>query len=459
MIRAQRTGAARSPRQWGVRLPWSARPDHGRAAERENHARGEALRLVRDGLCAVCRERDVAATRWLSYFVMESHAQQGTRARVHAAAGLCPAHTRCLLADESAPWLMPQFLDLAVGGGTRLLGEPGTGPARCPCCVAGDDAAERALETLLRAFDHAPVRGAVRDGAVCLPHTAALAARVPAPYALELASAASAALAQEPCETAWLAGGDEDADARAELHLRMDPLLLDEEQGRSRSVTDRWNADVGRGCCPLCLAEHRATWRLLRWAAAATGPGRPAREECALCAPHLYDLAAIGGPNVDAVLAENRSQWDARLSRFGRALSESRKAQTQLGAHLLSAPRCRACDAGDEAAQRQASLLVAQLHDPVQAERYGHEHGICLRHALNWQGRPPAVVREVSTARLALLRWEIDETLREQDWHTRHEIKGSAARVSARAPTLLDGRIYAGLPAPDESRHPSNRER
>ncbi|MFT9821174.1 hypothetical protein [Lysinibacillus sp. NPDC056185] len=450
MTGSARTGSAVSLRDRARALPRPGRSQRAKAEEREEHVRRDALHLLRGGRCAVCRERDESATRWLSYFVTESHTEEGTCTRVQASVGLCPAHTRRLLADASAPWLMPQLLDLALTGGTQLLGTPDTRRTRCPCCAAGDDATQRAMETLLRAFDHPPVREAVQDGAVCLPHLAVLATRVPHAYGFELAGSASAALDGERRETAWLAGTDEDACVRAMFHRRIDPLLLDEERHRQRSATSRWKADVGMDCCPLCLAEHRAARRLLTWTATATGRGGPAHEESVLCARHLHDLTAIGGPNVQAVLSENRSQWDARLNRFRRLLGEGRKGHAHTGPCLLSEPRCRACDEEREAVRRQAALLTAQLHDPVHAREYGHAHGICLRHALDWQGPQPPPVQEVSAARLALLRWEIDEALRKQDWHTRHEVKGGETSVSVRAPTLLDGRIYAGLPAPTE---------
>ncbi|MFG3527444.1 hypothetical protein ACGF8B_11925 [Streptomyces sp. NPDC047917] len=429
------------------------RSQRAKAEERENHRRREALHLMHGGLCAVCRERDESAARWLSYFVMESHRQEGTRARVQESAGLCPAHTRRLLAAPSSPWLMPQLLDLALTGGTRLLRTPGTRRSRCPCCTAGDDATGRATETLLCALGHPPVREGVQDGAVCLPHIAVLATRAPYEYGLQLAESASAALEEER-ETAWLAGTDEDARIRAALHRRIDPLLLDEERHRRRSTTSRWQADVGMDCCPLCLAEHRCARRLLKWAATTTGRGRPAREESVLCARHLHDLAATGGPNVRAVLAENRSQWGTRLDHFRTLLGQDGKERDRAGPYLRSEPRCRACAEEREAVRRQAALLTAQLRDPVRAREYGHTHGICLRHALSWPGPRPDPVQEVAEARLALLRWEIDEVLRKQAWHTRHEPKGAGTDLSLHAPTLLDGRVHTGLPAPAESPPP-----
>ncbi|WP_406145241.1 hypothetical protein [Streptomyces sp. NBC_01012] len=436
-----------SPIQRSV-LPRPGRSRRARAAEHDRRALSDAARLLDDGLCPVCRRREEFATRWLSYFIIESHTEEGTRSRVRAAVGFCPAHTRRLLADASAPWLMPQVHSLALAGGTRLLDEPDARPARCPCCVAGDDAAERALGTLLGALGHPSVREAVRGGAVCLPHTAELAARAPQAYGRSLADAASGLLTKGRRDLVWLAGADEDAQVRAALFDRIDPLLREEEERRRRSVTSRWEADTEAGCCPLCRAEHRAVRRLLQWEAAASGHGRPASEESLLCTRHLHDVTAMGGPNVASVITENCARWNARIKRFQRLLDADGKRHSDAGRYLLSEPPCRACLEERTAVRRQTALLTAELRDPPLAQEYTHTHGVCLRHALNWQGPRPALVDEVLGGRLALLRWEIDEVLRKQDWRTRHEITGSERDVGRRAPTLLDGRVHGGSADP-----------
>ncbi|MGQ4368940.1 hypothetical protein [Streptomyces violaceoruber] len=85
---------------------------------------------------------------------------------------------------------------------------------------------------------------------------------------------------------------------------------------------------------------------------------------------------------------------------------------------------------------------------------FGHAHGICLHHALTGPTLAPRAY-DILTARLALLRWEVDEVLRRQDWHTRYEPHGDEVTVTVRAPTHLDGRVYAGLPARDREHPPA----
>jgi hypothetical protein len=409
------------------------------AAER---ALRDALHLLRDGLCAVCRERDDGARSWLAYFVDDSNSEESVRARLRAAVGFCPAHTRQLLAGTSAPWLMPRVHAEALAGGLRLLSDGGRlGP--CPACEAGEAAAQRAVTGILRALGEPPVREALREGALCLPHTATLAAQA------ETATDVQA----EALPVARLAGLDPDAAPRARHQERLDPLLEAERARQRDAVAERWDADARLACCPLCLAGHRAARRLLRWAATTTGSGHPTPEETGLCPRHLHDLDAVGGPNVPALLAANAEAWRARLARFGREAGRGggRAGRRAAAARLLAPGRCRACEEERTAHARQAALLAAALHDPVRARAYEHAHGVCLHHALaTGEGPPPPeAAMVVLRARLALLDWELTEALRKQDWRTRHEVKGAEMAVGARAPTLLDGRVYAGVPAPN----------
>ncbi|OPF77312.1 hypothetical protein VT50_0221265 [Streptomyces antioxidans] len=428
-------------------VPWpSARHSRATGQERERAER-DALHLLREGPCGVCRERDDATRRWLTYFAHESHTDQGVMARLGAAAGFCPAHTRHLLADTSASWLLPPVHDAALTGGQRLLADTSTGPGPCPACVNGADAEDRALQTVIRAVDRPPVREAVADEAMCLPHMALLATRTGADDGGWLAGAALAHLERQRTGMSWLAGMDPDATARALLHPLLDPLLRAEQHQQQRAVLDRWDADIALVCCPLCLAEHRAARRLLRWAATSTDSRRPAREETGLCPRHLHDLTALGGPSVSAVVADNRARWSDQLTRFRESAPRGRAARRTAAAQLLRPPDCRACAEEHTAVRRQAALLAAAVRDPVRARAFEHAHGICLRHALDHSGALPSLVRTVLDARLALLRWEVDEWSRRQDWHTRHEAKGAEMAVGRRAPSLLDGHVYAGLPA------------
>lgn len=76
---------------------------------------------------------------------------------------------------------------------------------------------------------------------------------------------------------------------------------------------------------------------------------------------------------------------------------------------------------------------------------YYESHGLCLRHAL---ARPDPTVREVLTARLGVLAWELDEGGRKSAWSSRHEGRGDETTAWLRAPVQLDGHAFLGAPPP-----------
>ncbi len=490
------------------------RPGAGRAARATDAERAgrDALHLLAEGLCAVCRQRDDGARSWLTYFVNDSNSDLGVRARMRDAVGFCPAHTRHLLGDTSASWLLPSVQAEALAGGLHLLDDDRARQGPCPACEAAHAAEERALLAVLRALPQDPVRDAVRGGALCVPHELALVGRADANAGAAVAAAATERLTHlarrapnkahagpahgdADAESSGtrdsggtgdsgvrgtdhggsgargsdhggsadagsgtpgsdhsgsgrgggggaggalvdvLAGLDADAPARGRYLARLDPLLDAERAAAHRPVAERWAADLRLACCPLCLAEHRAARRLLRWAATADdsrqAAGRQAEGTSALCPRHLHDLAGLDGPHVGALLAENAETWRDRLAGGARPRTAA----------------CRACEEERLAHARQAALLTAALRDPVHARAYEEAHGVCLRHVLVWGGAPPAPVRTALGARLALLGWELAEARRKQDWRTRHEVKGAEMTSGSRAPTLLDGRVHAGSPA------------
>ncbi|MFF2959052.1 hypothetical protein ACFVT1_09070 [Streptomyces sp. NPDC057963] len=125
---------------------------------------------------------------------------------------------------------------------------------------------------------------------------------------------------------------------------------------------------------------------------------------------------------------------------------------------LASAPHCRAREEERTAGRGRTALLTARLHGPVCAAEYSHTHGVRLHHAVIEQGARAGPVHEVPVGRPALLRREIDEVLRKQSRRARHEIEGAERPVVRRAPTLLDGRVHAGLPAPPRADTPDRNE-
>jgi hypothetical protein len=455
--------------------PLRRRRDHAAASLARD--RDDLLRLVAEGGCPVCRYRNDGLDAWLRAYAAESRTELDVQQRMAASLGPCPAHTRFLLVDGSASWLLKSvYLDVVSAGLARLTRRDQPELAECRLC-AQERADERLmLARLVRALgaardeavaDPTKVRDAYREaGGACLNH---------ALDALQLADADTAGvivdtLRQLLCGPADQTGGNPAAAAGAVAGIDLDvPLrvamrerlaaesLAAEEDAFRRSVSDRVRADLAGGSCPVCRASQRAEWRFLRWAAAEVDR-RP--EEVTLCRAHLADLATTGpgagadaSPGAQAVLAANLDGWLNRLDRYDAEVAEvtatgtgrrrSSRVRAAATERLVESPTCRACEAAEITAHRTAQLLDAAATDPALTAELDAAHGVCLRHAL--AGEPATGrFRDVLAARLRLLHWSLEESLRKDRWTTRWDVRGAELAAWSTAPALVDGRAYAG---------------
>ena len=101
------------------------------------------------------------------------------------------------------------------------------------------------------------------------------------------------------------------------------------------------------------------------------------------------------------------------------------------------------------AEEREASLLLAALHDELTARAYAASHGLCLRHVLALGGEAGAALpRQVLRGRLKVLEWELQEAGRKGNWSVRYERMGDERTAWRRVPGYLDGRVFLGGPSP-----------
>jgi hypothetical protein len=447
--------------------PLRRRRGHAASVARD---RDDVLRLLAEGGCPVCRYRNDGLDAWLRAYTAESRTELDVRQRMAASLGPCPAHTRFLLVDGSAPWLLKSvYLDVVTAGLARLARRDKPELAECRLCAQERADGRLMLGRLVRALgaargeapgEVAKVRDAYREaGGACLSHALAT---------LGLADADTARVIVDTLRLA-LSGGDRAAAAtgidldvalRAAMRdqLAAESLAAEEDTSR-RSVSDRVSADLAGGSCPVCRAGQRAEWRFLRWAAADVDR-RP--EEVTLCRAHLADIATSGGgadvsTGALAVIATNVDGWLSRLDRYdtevtaaGSRWRASSRTWATATERLVEPPTCRACEAAEITAHRTAQLLDAAATDPALTAVVDAAHGVCLRHAL--AGEPAtARFRDVLVARLRLLQWSLEESLRKDRWTTRWDVRGAELAAWTMTPALVDGRAYAGH-APTEAR-------
>lgn len=123
--------------------------------------------------------------------------------------------------------------------------------------------------------------------------------------------------------------------------------------------------------------------------------------------------------------------------------SRSRTYRRAVDLFARASTSCPACRALASTEQRQLELLLRGLQDTPTAAAYETSHGVCFRHALALNPSSP-LLRNVVSARLALLGWELDEASRKRSWSLRHEPTGPETSAWFRTPAAIDGRSYLG---------------
>jgi hypothetical protein len=111
---------------------------------------------------------------------------------------------------------------------------------------------------------------------------------------------------------------------------------------------------------------------------------------------------------------------------------------------LSNGRKCPLCRRMREAGERALALLAALLEDAGGRRAFEGGFGLCVRHAAQVLVKPEArhitsIVASTLHARLAMLRWELEEQLRRGAWQARPEPRGSESSAWLRAPSRFAG--------------------
>ena len=115
-------------------------------------------------------------------------------------------------------------------------------------------------------------------------------------------------------------------------------------------------------------------------------------------------------------------------------------------ASLRQGRECPLCVRMREAGERALRLLVALIEYDDGRRAFESGYGLCVRHAAQVMAMPEAaafgdIVTHTTHARLALLRWELEEQLRRGAWQARPTRRGVESAAWLRA-----GARFAGTP-------------
>ncbi len=392
---------------------------------------GSADELLKRAGCPVCRYAAEASESYLTRFALEGHGDVDMLNALLAARGMCPAHTRRLLAQPGAAFRLTAVYRYVLEAAMRDLGAGTRRRGRCPACEHDAAAEDRVLDILLEDLTPGGDRRYESHGGLCTPHVRSAALRCKRADADWLTRVLSTQVSVRPDDVNLLAGGpDPDTAVRAELRAALPELFI---------------AGQARGCA-VCWATARAERELLAVTAEAAGrPTGQSAEQC-LCARHLHDAAFAAGASATGLLCWQAGCQQASLAglRTGRRRRDGRA--SWLGVRRDAGPACPVCRRCRQAAGQALDACLAVSPGATA----GDQRGLCLRHVDGLLGIDPAGGRRAVAAQAEPARRLLDElaeSFRKQTWTHRDEHQGAEQTAWRRAAGFLDGAVFGGCPA------------
>ena len=376
--------------------------------------------------CPVCRYAAEVGDRYLGWFALEGHAQPGMIATLGGSLGMCAAHSRRLIGQPGAAIRLTVVYRYVMTAARDRLERGTSAVAACPACEHDNDAAGRALETLLDGLGDTSAAERYRElGGLCIPHLAAASGRAKRRVAAWLRETMHETLAvANPDRLESLSGADHDAEVRAVLRASMPAAGTSEP-----------------GACSACMAAMRAERDSLADLAVRLGSGRYDYTQAAppMCRTHLADASASAAKTggLRALLTAQAAAATAG-SRPGTDAVRWRR-----GGYL----RCPACQAGAEAHDRALAKISRSLRPSVPVPH--RMQPLCARHhlVLRATGEPGAMVAARAAAAAAdLLASELAAEFEGTTWARRAANHPPELTAWRRAAAFLDGTVFGGSP-------------
>jgi hypothetical protein len=347
---------------------------------------------------------------------------------------------------------------------------------RCPACRNREEGIARAASFLaagLNAPDGTDRYG--HPGLLCFPHLQTIAPRLREPilvHILKLHESAVASVMES------LRNGLDITLLRAlrlvaEDDKRPDLYPTDRISETSRIIRDpvgdflRMLSD--ESACPVCLEARRAWAEWMQWLKEAIPRGWEVNDLLPTCPEHVratvrlgdYSLASLTVRKalaavldlcclaIDALATSPVPERGRTLHRFVLSIRGSNPRLREARHVIARTLPCPVCNRLAVARDRILALLFALLETPHHRSAYDRGYGLCLKHFSRAMAlRPPTIARailtDVEAAKLDLLQWELEESLRKDAWSNRPEAPGAEHTAWRRAIERFSGSFAGG---------------
>jgi hypothetical protein len=305
---------------------------------------GSSLGLFDLPGCPACRYLAGASAAYLRWLALSGCRDADVLSQLNASRGLCPSHTRGLLAEPGAALRLVVAYSHVI---EAAVGDVAARPVACPACEHASLAADRLFGYLLGEATRGDRRTYKKHGGLCVPHLR------------------RAAVARRGADILWL--------VRFMIVRLTAPSpgldLLAGDAWAATGVAPSGPSAEDPAMCAVCAARAEAT-RLEQDGVAG---------DC-LCPQHLHDAVMAAGSGATDLLTEQAALHAARLGQVvdGRARTLGNYLSVR-ARRALAEPDCPVCRNSATAVTEAIAGVVSALAQPRTASSARLD--LCLRHA------------------------------------------------------------------------------
>jgi hypothetical protein len=450
-----------------MKVPWLRRARHDPAA-----GLGDLEAALRNEGCPVCARTVGADERWLDRFLDDSYLERDVIRRIAAGGGFCAFHAGRMAAIGQSATVALIYLDLIADCLPRLTAwrdrRDGSAPLfprpeACEACTHQREVERRECFFLALLIRARGFRCYGTPALVCMRHLPTLLG-----YLDERNVGGILALHLDATD---VLRPENAADAVLRLILGPPPRLLSPPalptEPDGADIPDPVRRMVGRlrdlPSCAICaeIADAGAEW--LDWLASNAANGGKIVDVLPLCRDHVGQARSVAGPQLAPALAalvlREMGQLLAYASDAAWAYSGSRRLLDRLARAFGAAParravlaslsrgrECPLCARLREAGERALALVAALVESTDGRRAFASGYGLCIQHAARAMAMKEApflseIAAHATRARLALLRWELEEQLRRGAWQARPQRRGVESAAWLRAGPRFAGTV------------------
>ncbi len=455
----------------------------------------EIFRRLEEKGCPVCGVLEHHDRRYFSWFSIEKYHESGFHESLSRALGFCALHGAYL--DQQNLWasqITAALRHVAFRVHNRMAADLSEGKkdirlifkdrTSCPVCSSYRETSERTLwffKKIIEEKDGLNKYGS--PGILCFPHFQGFTDSAPLKLFAGLLSSHEAAMSSANRRLEAIKSKETKVPAESEMIRQALRLSVGREQnpGNSFFLSKMYNISENRDPladfvtslkqntgCPICLDIYGSLSQWIYWLnknIVSTDNFEAMLDVLPTCNAHVWTCIRLGNPALQfaaasaALRAAQEKIFNAsrHLKRFrensSRSIWNRKKNEKQNHQGIIrvnpektvtSSLYCPICRRMDTAKNRGLILLFALLQEHRYRIDFENGYGLCLRHLADALDMQPSdeiagFLIRVESAKLALLEWELEETMRKTAWTARPEIKGSEQSAWRRALARFSG--------------------